>query len=265
MLQIIFAALIAALCLAPALAARETPAASTEAALAPGASTGASAAASTGAALAPASTESAISPELRAILDRLDQSAAATRTLSADVAITHAETFTGHSTTRSGRIYLRKPDQLLLDLAKPYPQKTYVIGATIVDYRPDLRSADRVRLPADAEGRPAVIGLSMTSAELLKNFTISLYPGAVSDLPEAKAIVVEPRPEVKTDFTSATIVLDPATYLPVRIIQKNDRLDETKTFQFANIRSNADLPSDLFDPKLPPDTAIEEANDWKGP
>ena len=158
---------------------------------------------------------------------------------------------------------MRKPHSLLLDLATPYPRKIWISADAIVDYRVDLKTGDRVKFAQGAE-KPKVIGISTTSAELRESFDLSL--AAPGERPKEYMLTLIPKEGVKTDFTSAEVTLDAATLLPISIVQKNADLDETKTYSFSDFKVNPRLAEGLFEPKLPSDADIQEAEgDWKGP
>jgi outer membrane lipoprotein-sorting protein len=201
--------------------------------------------------------------ELDGVLARMDARAKEIQTLEADITITNVENFSGRQSVRSGKVYVRKPDDLALDITKPYPRKIWITAKEILDYRPDLKTGDRVALAKDAE-RPQVIGLSTTAADLKESFDITLAP--TNEKPKEYTLTLVPKAGVKADFTSAEVTISAATMLPLVIVQKNKDLDETKTYAFENTKVNPRLPDSVFEPKLPKDADIQDhEGDWKGP
>ena len=207
-----------------------------------------------------ASTDSA----LEALLARMDAKARETKTLQADITVTNTENFSGRQSVRSGKIYVRKPSDLFLDLESPYPRKIWISSDAVTDYRPDLKTGDRVKLAAGAQ-RPQVIGLSTTADELRQSFNITLAPP--NEKPKEYTLTLTPKENAKVDFTSAEVEIDAATLLPVSIVQKNKDLDETKTYTFVAVKVNPRLAESLFEPKFPRDADIQEheGEGWKGP
>jgi outer membrane lipoprotein-sorting protein len=205
-------------------------------------------------------------PALDDLLARMDARAKEIKTIEADISITNKENFSGRQSVRSGKVYVRKPDDLLLDLAKPYPRKIWITAKEIVDYRSDLNTGDRITLASDDAGnRPQVIGLSTTAAELRRDFTLTLAPPA--EKPARYVLTLVPKEGVKMDFTSADLTIDAKTLLPVSIVQFDKDSDDSKTFTLTNVKENPRLSGALFTPKFAPNPEIEshEPADWKGP
>lgn len=201
--------------------------------------------------------------QLDIVLWKMDARAKEIRTLEADITITNVENFSGRRSVRSGKVYVRKPDDLAIDIQKPYPRKIWITREQILDYRPDLKTGDRVALAKDTE-RPQVIGLSTTVAELRESFDITLAPP--SEKPREYTLTLTPRALIKADFTSAEVTVDAANMLPIVIVQKNRDLDETKTYAFEKTKANPRLADSVFEPKLPGDADIQtHEGGWKGP
>ena len=200
---------------------------------------------------------------LNDLLTRMDAKAREIKTLEADITVTNVENFSGRHFERTGKIRVRKPSDLFLDLEKPYPRKVWISAAEIVDYRPDLKTGNRLKLAAGSD-RPQVIGLSTTAAELKESFDITLAPP--NEKPKEYSLTLVPKAGVKVDFTSAEVMIDAATLLPVTIVQKNKDLDETKTYAFTGTKVNSRIADSLFEPKFPKDADIQEDDgDWTGP
>ena len=214
---------------------------------------------------ASASPQVTAAPALDDLLARMDGRAKDIKTVEADITITNEETFSGHKTDRSGKLYVKKPDTLLLDLVKPWPRRIWISSREIVDYRPDFKTGDRIILADDSGERPQVIGLSTTSDELRRDFHITLAPPG--EKPAAYLLTLVPKESVSVDFTSAEVTIDAATLLPTTIIQKNAALDEVKTYALSEVKVNPRLSDRLFEPDLPKGADVEEhkVGDWKGP
>jgi len=253
---------------------------STESALPAGASTESglrAAGVSTESALAAAaaSTESmtgrpaeAPDPALDALLARMDAKAKETKTVEADIAITTSDNFSGHETVRVGKLYLKKPDSIFIDLVRTdvsYPQKIWINSKEIVNYRPDQNTGEKMTLGDEKKEQATVIGLSTTSAELRADFSMALRPAPENA--KEYVLVLTPKPTIKVDFTSAEVTIDSATLLPVKIIETNAELEEVKTYALSNVKVNPRLADRLFTPNYPKSADIEELSgaDWKGP
>lgn len=201
---------------------------------------------------------------LEALLKEMDARAAEIRTLSADITITNRENFSGRESTRSGKLYLRKPGELFLDLVeKTYPRKIWILPDRLVEYNPDLGTAHVMELDSEAGADKGVIGLDTTSEQLRDGFYVSL---GASDDESVHLLQLVPK-VARTDFSSAGVTLDAGTLLPVKVVQENADLDETKTFVLTNVRENPRLRDGLFEPNLPRGTSIEtfEGESWRGP
>ena len=202
--------------------------------------------------------------ELEAFLARLDKRQETIERLSADITITSVEEFSGReSTPRSGRLYIRKPHDIHVDLTQPRARKIWITEKEIVDYKPALSTAEKVVLGEDSAG-PEIIGLSTTFDELRERFEFALQ--MPRGTPRFYTLKLEPKPDVEADFTRADIQIDARTLLPSEIVHHDDRLGMKKTFAFSNIEENPRLSDAVFEVKLKSGTSVAEFTtaDWKG-
>ena len=127
---------------------------------------------STGEVAAPTTTGN---PKVDSLLSNMDRRAKDIKTLTSDITITSQEAIPGgRKSVRTGRLYLRKPNDLFLDLTENgYARKVWVTGDSITDYSPDLKSAIKVDMAPGSDGKATVIGLSTTSDELRRQFDMT--------------------------------------------------------------------------------------------
>jgi len=209
---------------------------------------------------APAETD----PALEKFLARMDARAGEIDTLEAGLTYTRYEKFSERESVNTGKVYIRKPSDMYIEFTQPYPRRIWIRADYIVDYKVDLNSAERIEL-AD-ENRPEIIGLSTRFGELKGDFDMTLEEPS-----EARAstyiLTLTPADGVEADFTSAVVEVDAESLLPVRVTEKNSRLEVDKTYTFTDIRENPRLRAALFKPDLRRDTAVtlHELGDWKGP
>lgn len=215
---------------------------------------------------APAATEASAAPagdELSDFLAKVDAKAEKLRSLSADLTYTRSEEFSNRARKRTGRIRMKKPDRLYIEFDRPYPRRIWITEKLIFDYKPDLNTAEKVIL-AEGGGGPEIIGLTTPLGELRERFDMELQgpsePGGRSIL------ILKPKEGVRADFTTARVFVDAKSLLPVKIVQKDERLGVTKTFEFSDIKENPKLPDKLFVPDVAKNTDVAEhrLGQWKG-
>ena len=212
----------------------------------------------------PAAQSRAAGAALDDFLARMDARSLELETLEADLSYSRRENFSGRESVSTGKMQVRKPSQMHIEFTEPYPRHIWIDEDYIVDYKVDLNSAEKIEL--SAENRPEIIGLSTRFGELRDDFTMSLeIPGG--DHPSSYILTLEPAEGHDADFTSAEVEVDAESLLPVRVVEKNSRLDVDKTFAFSDIRENPRLQARLFEPRLRRDTAVtvRERGDGKGP
>ncbi len=208
---------------------------------------------------------SPVDAELEALLGRMDKASAEVTTIEADITITHTENFSGRESVRAGKIYVKKPSDMLIDLATPVARKIWISKEELVDYRSDLKTGARVKLTGDDTAGSQVLGLSTTSAELRESFVITLMPPG--EKPAQYVLTLTPREGVKADFTEAVVTVDAKSLLPVPIEEKNSELDESKVYALSKTKKNPRLGDELFTPKFAKDAEIDDftPGEYEGP
>lgn len=219
---------------------------------------------STGEAAAPATTGD---PKVDALLANMDRRSKDIKTLTSDITITSQEDIPGgRKSVRTGKLYLRKPNDLYLDLTESgYARKIWITGNSITDYTPDLKSAIKVDMAPGSDGRATVIGLSTTSDELRRQFDMTAEAPSTQH-PDSYILTLTPKEGRKFDFTSAGVTLDANSLFPRRIVQKNSDTGITKTYDISNVIENPRVRASMFEPDLARGTSVEtyKAGNWKG-
>jgi outer membrane lipoprotein-sorting protein len=216
----------------------------------------------------PAPAPAAPNPALDSLLAQMDRRTTEIKTLSADITITTQEAIPGgRKSVRIGKLYIRRPNDLYLDLREnSYPRKIWISADAIVDYSPDLNSAIKVELPRDAAGRPAIIGLSTTSKELREDFDMTAEAPTPTH-PNTYTLTLTPKVGRRfRDFTSAAVTLDAHSLFPSRIVQKNADTGIDKIYDISAIDENPRLPAKTFEPNLSSKASVETytMEKWKG-
>lgn len=212
---------------------------------------------------APPATDAA-ETALDKFIARMDARAVEIETLEADLTYTRRENFSERESVHTGKVHVRKPSDMHIEFTEPYPRHIWISADYIVDYKVDLNSAEKIEL-AD-ENRPEIIGLSTRFGELRGDFDMTLEEPSEAR-PSTCILTLTPAEGVEADLTSAVVEVDAESLLPVRVTEKDSRLDVDKTYAFTNIRENPRLRAGLFKPALRRDTAVtlHELGDWKGP
>ena len=214
---------------------------------------------------APAATEAAAAPvsdELSDFLAKVDAKAEKLQSLSADLTYTRAEEFSKRARKRTGRVRMKKPDRLYIEFDRPYPRRIWITEKLIFDYKTDLNTAEKVVLSKG--GGPEIIGLTTPLGELREQFDMELQEP--SEPGGRRMLILKPKEGVRADFTTARVHVDAKSLLPVKIVQKDDRLGVTKTFEFSHLEENPKLPDKLFEPDVAKNTDVAEhrLGQWQG-
>lgn len=161
----------------------------------------------------------------------------------------------GRTEREEGRVYLKKPEKMLWDYAKPSMKKLVINSRKAWLYIPD----DNIAYVQDAH---TVLSSKMTIrfltgiGSLKDDFDIAFPPGGARDKEENYVITLAPR-EYESGIKTLSLTVDKNNF---RIIQCvfTDMYDNTTSLTFSDIKFNINPPDELFDFTPPPGVEVHE-------
>lgn len=191
-------------------------------------------------------------PAAREALARLGARLKEARTLSARIVQERKTALLEEPLRSSGTLYYRRePARLVLVLTDPRPATVHLDRSSYQVYRPDEKRLERFDFEDPEMGPRLLAAFEPRSEEVGKVFTARLGqagPGEVE-------IVLEPRdPKLARRLRRLVLGTDPEGLLR-RIVFTDPEGDEV-TFTLSEVALNPELPSGLFELRVPEGTRI---------
>lgn len=178
---------------------------------------------------------------LQDLLARVDARLLSLQSLSASFSQTREIKLTGEKIQAKGRLYLKKPREILLDYTEPEHQKLVVKNSVVMLYLPSLNQIQRFNLGTSKEGQDLFIFWEPLG-NLEKRFTIS--PGRQKDS-HLRYIELVPKEEAM-GFRKLTLGIDANLLLP-RVIEVEEASGDVARMVLSNVKTNLDLSQSLFE------------------
>jgi outer membrane lipoprotein carrier protein len=183
-----------------------------------------------------------VSPELRAVLDRLQKHYRDTNSFSAKFAEEIA-TVGAPKRNRAGTVSFRKPGRMRWDFTEPEKQTIVSDGEMLFSYDPDLNQVVQTPLKSALKSSSAtsfLLGMGNIDRDFDADFA---SPPKSGDLIHLKL-------NAKAGGYQIEIGLDPKTYDLVTLTL-TDQLGDVTAVKFSDIRSNVRIPETQFAFKAP--------------
>jgi outer membrane lipoprotein-sorting protein len=181
--------------------------------------------------------------DLNQFLDKVDERLSSIRSLSASFDQTRTIDITDQTIKASGRLYLQKPDRILLDYTDPEPQKLLVDDSVVMIYLPSLKQVQRFRFEGSPEGKNLFVFWEPLG-ELEKEFTISSSRRKGARL---RYIELKPREETNTTgFSKLVLGIDTDLRFP-RVIEVEEMGGDVVKMVLSRIRIDPKLDESLFE------------------
>ncbi|MFH0777744.1 MAG: outer membrane lipoprotein carrier protein LolA [Candidatus Eisenbacteria bacterium] len=189
---------------------------------------------------------------LHELVARVDKRLSSLESLSASFEQTREISLTGQKLRASGRLYLRKPRKILLDYAKPEPQKLIVNDSVVMIYVPSLKQVQRFDMEESPDEQSLFLFWEAFS-NVEKRFRIA--PGSPRD---ARFRYVELTPLEKADAGGVkrlVIGIDTSLLLP-RDIEIEESSGDVVRMRLSQIKTNPKLEDSLFELNLEKDVEL---------
>jgi outer membrane lipoprotein carrier protein len=204
-------------------------------------------------AAAPAAT--APPPELRQVVQRLQQRYETASDYRAKFTQKYIYAATGRERSSSGEVLVKKPGRMRWDYAAPEPQMYLASEGTLWVYEPEARQAYRQDLKASQ--LPAAVSFLMGKGKLSDEFDISV----AKELPYGDAqdvrLALKPR-KPQSAYKAIYLVVDPKTYLVRQSVLINTQGD-INAISFSEVKINTKLADSQFKWTAPAGTRVIEA------
>ncbi len=158
----------------------------------------------------------------------------------------------------SGKFYYvrqGKEPRLKLELSKPDAQFVLVDKGKLQIYTPKIKQVQE----ASTAGRESTVelflalGFGQTSADLKKNFNLTLAPDETVD--GQRRSVLDLVPKSSSQFKSVRMWLDQKAWNAVQI-KTVEKSNDYLVVKFTNIKTNATIPDSRFKLNLPKDVQV---------
>jgi outer membrane lipoprotein-sorting protein len=178
---------------------------------------------------------------LQDLLARVDARLSSLQSLSASFDQTRQIKLTGERIQAKGKLYLRKPKEILLDYTEPERQKLLVKKSTVMIYLPSLNQIQRFNLNTSKEEQDLFVFWEPLG-NLEKRFTIAPAKRKNSRF---RYVELVPKEEA-AGFKKLILGIDTQLLLPCVIEVEEDGGDVVK-MALSNVKVNLGLSESLFE------------------
>jgi outer membrane lipoprotein-sorting protein len=178
---------------------------------------------------------------LQDLLVRVDARLSSLQSLSASFEQTREIKINGEKIQAKGRLYLRKPKEMLLDYTEPERQKLLVKNSVVLVYIPSLNQIQRFDLTARKEEQDLFVFWEPLG-NLEKTFTITLARQRDSKFRYVELVPKEEAMGVR----KLTLGIDTNLLLP-RLIEVEEAGGDVVRMVLSNVKVNLGLSESLFE------------------
>jgi outer membrane lipoprotein carrier protein len=197
----------------------------------------------------------AASPDrLDEILAEMDKAGKRLKTMTADFVQTDHDYLLKDQEETKGKLYLGVPGRIRWEHAPPREKVLLVKDDLVRVYNPTARQVHEFKRGKGSKdgGADLLIGFGSNNERIRENYDVSL--SEESDSTATLALVPKPGSPASL-FTRIELTLDKKTWTPVRSVFHSPNRNRAD-IRFENVALNRELPSDVFELKLPPNVEI---------
>ena len=192
------------------------------------------------------------------VFAKMDAVAKTFRSTQADIRRTHVTILVNDKDVSTGKFYCtrkgREP-RVRLELTKPAVQQLLIDKGKLQIYTPNLKQVQEASLSGqqDKVEMFMALGFGQSSADLQRNFSVSLAGEELSD--GKKTTVLELKPKNSPMFKSVRMWMDQQKWVAVKI-NTTEASGDHMTLKFSNIKINSNIADSVFSLKLPKDVRV---------
>lgn len=193
--------------------------------------------------------------KLNALVQRVSQMQATTKTLQASFEQRRNSRLLAAPSISRGRFYYQAPDEVRWDYESPRQMTVLIAKGVATTYRPAEKRAERIELARVQRRVFRFLGAAEPLERLKRYFSFTLRDrGAGSNY------VLELDPvthQIKKRLKDVVLEIDRTTFMPVAVSYSEPDGDST-AYAFSGIERNQPLPAGLFTLDIPPDVKVVE-------
>jgi outer membrane lipoprotein-sorting protein len=209
----------------------------------------------------PARVRPEISPELRHVLDKLDESNAKLVDVQANVTYTRVIPLLDDKRKSKGDLVFKKPNLLVMALKRPRNEEVRTNGHTWWVVNHNDKQVQVYQAAAEGEGGSSeaaflAFGYGRSSEELLKDYDVELLDVKRPEDPNEPTLYrlkftpVE-RPGERARYAAIEVVVDDKLWLPCELVLHERGEGVVHVYELSKIRINKGVKDDEFEYKPP--------------
>ena len=198
--------------------------------------------------------EPARAERLDEVLAEMNKAGKRLKTMTADFVQTDHDYLLKDQEDTRGKLYLAVPGRIRWEHAPPREKVLVVKDDLVRVYNPAAHQVHEFRRGKGAKsgGADLLIGFGAGNEKIRENYEVSL----VEETDATASIALVPKPNSQASlFTKIELTLDKKSWSPVRSVFHSPNRNRAD-IQFENVVLNGDLPSGIFELKLPPNVEI---------
>jgi outer membrane lipoprotein carrier protein len=198
--------------------------------------------------------EPARAERLDEVLAEMNKAGKRLKTMTADFVQTDHDFLLKDQEETRGKLYLAVPGRIRWEHAPPREKVLVVKDDLVRVYNPAAHQVHEFRRGKGAKsgGADLLIGFGAGNEKIRENYDVSL----VEETDSTASIALVPKPNSQASlFTKIELTLDKKSWSPVRSVFHSPNRNRAD-IQFENVVLNGDLPSGIFELKLPPNVEI---------
>ena len=198
--------------------------------------------------------EPARAERLDEVLAEMNKAGKRLKTMTADFVQTDHDFLLKDQEETRGKLYLAVPGRIRWEHAPPREKVLVVKDDLVRVYNPAAHQVHEFRRGKGAKsgGADLLIGFGAGNEKIRENYDVSL----VEETDSTASIALVPKPNSQASlFTKIELTLDKKSWSPMRSVFHSPNRNRAD-IQFENVVLNGDLPSGIFELKLPPNVEI---------
>jgi outer membrane lipoprotein-sorting protein len=201
----------------------------------------------------PTPSAPASEPDLKTVLEQMDESAKSFKSAQADVELVQYTKLVDETSTQTGQVFFRrhgkdKDMDVALRIVTPHPKQVLITGDKLSYYDPKTGQTTERNIGNNRADVESVMNLGFggRGQELLRDFDVRLIGWEVVDnVNTAKLELVPKSDHLRQYFTKMILWIDPKRDVPL----KQQRFESSKDYQlthYSNIKVNGKMSDDVF-------------------
>jgi outer membrane lipoprotein-sorting protein len=208
-------------------------------------------------------TPQVLSPELKAVLDKLDEANKKLTDCTASVVYERAIPLLDEKQKSRGSLIFKKPNRIVLKLGKPRNEDVYTNGKTwwVVDHGDKQVEVYEAAQSGEGERETAFLdfGFGRGSEAFLKDYTVELTGKESRPMDDEKTetlyrLKFTPRPkkdQPPARYEAIEVVLSDQLYLPEVLVLHESGGEIVHTYTLSKVKLNTGVKDDVFEYEPP--------------